>query len=206
MTKSIFLLFSLIFSMYAFADRNNEGYSEDYALPVEEWSDSDIDSDQVFAILDEELNNEEYEEYKDYEEVAFDQQGRITNITRETNQYRRYETQRDNDYFSHASHWNSPRRTTRSSHRYRNNYRNSYRNSHRRRHRRRPPVVVVPPPIIVTPPLVSNICRRGHLGNGYHFCYFVDGRPRIVGSACSCYLRNAYTGERIFFRGRVSTW
>ena len=191
MTKSVVLLFSLIFSVSAFAERDHE-------LPLEQWSDAD--SNQVFAVLDEDLNNEEHEEY---EEVQFDERGRVININRETQQHRGYEEERKDDYFAHASH-QGPRYNTR---RHRDSYRHRdsrrrHRDSRRRQHRRRP-VVVVPPPIFVHPPLVSNICRSG-LGNGFYFCYFVDGRPRTVGSRCSCYLRNVYTGARIFFKGRVS--
>ena len=187
MTKSVVLLFSIIFSLFAFADTNTESY----ALPVEEWSDSDESSDQVFAVLDEELDNaeyEQYEKYEEYEEVEFDEQGQVIEPIQEQKTYRqdRYEETNNDQYFAHASHRHSPRRT------------------HRHRHRHRRPVVVVPPPVIFPPPLVSNICRSGPYGNGFYFCYFVDGIPRPVGNTCSCYLRNAYTGERIFFKGRVS--
>ena len=193
MTKSVVLLFSLIFSVSAFAERDHE-------LPLEQWSDDDS---KVFAVLDEDLNNEDY---KDYEEVVFDKQGRIIETTRETYRQNRYEAEREDDYSSYT-----PRRDSRyNTHRNRDSRRHhdSHRqhDSRRRQHRRRPPVVVVPPPIFVHPPLVSNICRSGPLGNGYYFCYFVDGLPRVVGSNCSCYLKNVYTGARIFFRGRVSTW
>lgn len=189
MTKSFVFLFSLIFSTYVFAERS-------YELPLEQWSDDD--SNQVFAVLDEELNDAEHEEYREYEEVHFDEQGQIIETTRETYQQNRYEDNRNDDsYLAHTSHWNSPRNTRRS---------HRHRNHHRRRHHRRRPPVIIPPPIVVAPPLVSPICRSGPLGNGFYFCYFVDGLPRPVGNTCSCYLRNAYTGERIFFRGRVSTW
>jgi len=194
MTKAIVFLFSMIFPLHAFADRK-------YDLPLEQWSDDD--SSQVFAVLDEELNNEEYREY---EEVYFDEQEQIMGTKGDNDQPDRYGTDRSKAYssripFSDVS-YNNNRLHYNSSHR----YRNSHRRGGHRRHRRDLPVVVPPPPIIVVPPPVSNICRSGPLGNGFYFCYFTDGLPRIVGSTCSCYLRNAYTGARMFFRGRVSTW
>ena len=205
MTKLVVFLFSLIFSIYTSAEKNHE-------LPLEQWSDDD--SHQVFAVLNEELNDgeyEKYEEYEEYEEVHFDEQGRIIENNRENYQQNRYQTKRvdrhsaRNIYPDISYNRRHERPRYNNSHRYNNRHRHSHRYPNRRQHRRRPPVVVVPPPLF-PPPLVSNICRSGPLGNGFYFCYFADGLPRTVGGHCSCYLKNFYTGARIFFRGRVSTW
>ena len=183
MIQSMIFLFSLFlcFSVYG-----------DHDLPFEG---NFFDGQEVFAVLDEELDSQEEE----YEEVEFDDQGRMV-IKKTIKKTRKRKTDNsDYDFIYHVSEDYSDYREHGDSHKQR-----------RRSHRRSTPVVhpvpvpvFVPVPVPVAPPLVSNICRNGILGNGPFYCYFADGLARVVGSHCQCRIVDIY-GRHLFFRGRVS--